>query len=81
MELRYFPSDYVVNLQPHLGDNGFPVALNALGLVQMVDEQELSVTVLWSTGVTSTVKINTLVPRQRPSLDDKRPESKSTKEG
>ncbi len=67
MDLRYFPSDTVVNTEPHQGDKGFPVALNTLGLVQTVDEKEQTVTVLWSTGVTSTVKINTLVPSQRPT--------------
>lgn len=80
MELRYFPSDTVINLEPHHGDNGFPVALNALGLVQTVDEKEQTVTVLWSTGVQSAVKINTLIPSQRPK-DYLRPDTKSTNEG
>lgn len=66
MELRYFPSDLVINTEPHQGENGFPVALNTLGLVQSVDEKEQNVTVLWSTGVKSTVRIGTLAPSQRP---------------
>lgn len=69
MELRYFPSDTVVNTEPHQGENGFPVALNTLGLVQKVDEKTQTVTVLWSTGVTSTTSINALEPSQRPKSE------------
>jgi hypothetical protein len=63
--LRYFPSDLVLNIEPHTGEHGFPVTLNTVGLVQSVDDTEENVTVLWSTGVKSTIRISGVVPKQR----------------